>query len=105
MRAPQIQSAERLSALIFADRISADERGLAFPTFGFWGSSLAGGAWHYGRLMCCVPEKPTANKAGAGNGAGAVSFHVERLRRAVPDLVSREIERLLVLGAFCILSS
>jgi len=28
-----------------------------------------------------------SNKAGAGNGASALSFHVERLRRAVPDLV------------------
>jgi hypothetical protein len=27
------------------------------------------------------------NKAGAGNGAGALSFHVERLGRAVPDLI------------------
>ena len=26
------------------------------------------------------------NKAGAGNGARALSFHVERLGRAVPDL-------------------
>jgi hypothetical protein len=26
------------------------------------------------------------NKAGAGNGAGSLSFHVGRLRRAVPDL-------------------
>ncbi len=37
MRAPQIQSAERSSTLIFADRISGNERGLAFPT------SVAGG--------------------------------------------------------------
>jgi hypothetical protein len=76
MRAPQIQSADRLSALIFADRISADERGLAFPSSGFWGSALAGGNWHYGRRMCGVPEKPTANKAGAGNGAGTLLFHM-----------------------------
>jgi hypothetical protein len=27
-----------------------------------------------------------ANKAGAGNGAGALSLQVERLGRAVPDL-------------------
>jgi hypothetical protein len=27
-----------------------------------------------------------ANQAGAGNGAGTLSFHVERLGRAVPDL-------------------
>jgi hypothetical protein len=87
MRAPQIQSADRLSTLIFADRISADERGLAVPTFGFCGSAIADGAWHYGRPMCGVPEKPTANKAGAGNGASALWFHVRRLGRAVPDLI------------------
>ena len=31
--------------------------------------------------------KAEANKAGAGNGAGALSFHVGRLGRAVPDVV------------------
>jgi hypothetical protein len=87
MRAPQIQSADRLSTLIFADQISADERGLAFPTCGLWGLALAGGTWHHGRPMCGVPEKPTADKAGAGNGAGAVRFHVARLGRAVPELI------------------
>ena len=34
-RAPQIQIAERLSTLIFADRISVNEPGLAFPIAGF----------------------------------------------------------------------
>jgi hypothetical protein len=43
MQAPQIQSLERLSTLIFADRISGDERGLAFPTSGFKHSALAAG--------------------------------------------------------------
>ena len=32
-------------------------------------------------------DMTATNKAGAGNGAGALSFHVARLRRAVPDLV------------------
>jgi hypothetical protein len=31
-------------------------------------------------------ENPKANKAGAGNGAGALLFNGHRLRRAVPDL-------------------
>jgi hypothetical protein len=62
--------------LIFADRISADERRLAFPTFGFWVSAFAGVTRHYGRPMCGVPGKPTANKGGAGNGASALWFHV-----------------------------
>jgi hypothetical protein len=31
--------------------------------------------------------KVTRNKAGAGNGAGALSLYVERLGRAVPDLI------------------
>ena len=31
--------------------------------------------------------KTGSNKAGAGNGAGALWFHVERFGRAVPDLI------------------
>ena len=33
-------------------------------------------------------QKPT-NQVGAGNGAGALSFYVGRLGRAVPDLIVR----------------
>jgi hypothetical protein len=32
-------------------------------------------------------RKSRHNKAGAGNGAGALSFQVGRLGRAVPDLI------------------
>ena len=32
-------------------------------------------------------KQKSPNKAVAGNGAGALSFHVERVGRAVPDLV------------------
>ncbi len=86
MRAPHAQSVERLSALIFADRISGDERGLAFPTSGFGHSALAHGAYGWGHPAFRVPEKRTANQAGAGKGAGALSFHFGHHGRALPDL-------------------
>jgi hypothetical protein len=38
-------------------------------------------------------RKTTTNKAGAGNGAEALSFHVGRLGRAVPDLFRSASER------------
>ena len=64
MRATRIWSAERLSTLIFADRMSGDERGLAFPTSGFRHSALAHGLIdNCSRPSFAVPEERIANKA------------------------------------------
>ena len=74
MRAPQIQSAERLSTLIFADRISVNERGLAFLTSGFSRSALAHGADDFGRRAFPFPEAPNANKPDGANRRQPLGF-------------------------------
>ena len=43
-----------------------------------------GGCREYGHLFSMNLRSP--NKAGAGKGAGSLSFHVGRHRRALPDL-------------------
>ena len=71
MPAPRIQSAKRLSTLIFADRISGDKRGLAFPTSGFPGSALAHGACGSAGPAFRVPEQRTANQPLEATGGSA----------------------------------
>ena len=72
MRAPQIQSAQRLSTLIFADGISGDERGLAFPTSGFRHSALVHGA--YGSGPPVLREKRIANQTDGANRRQPLGF-------------------------------
>ena len=74
MRTSEIQSVKRLSTLIFADRISGDERGLAFPTAGFRHSALVLGTFHPGRAAFRILEKRIANKAAAPNRRPALRF-------------------------------
>src|ERR1041385_6023272 len=78
MRAPQIQSVERLSSLIFADRISGDERGLAFPGPLFSRSALAHGADESDRPAFRVPEKRTANQPLEATGGSALGWSLRR---------------------------
>ena len=76
MPTPHIQSAERLSlsTLIFSDRISGDERRLAFPTFGLPHSALAYGADDTDRPTFRVPEERTANKPDGANRRQPLGF-------------------------------
>jgi len=78
MRAPPIQSAERLSTLIFADRISGDERRLAFPGPGFPDSALAHGAYDSTRPAFRAPGERTANKPDGANRRQPLRFRESR---------------------------
>jgi hypothetical protein len=84
MQAWQISSAERLPTLILADRISGDERRLAFPTPGFQHSALAHVAGDSGPAACRVPEE------------GSTSLmQLTAASRSVFESVSASLERLL----------
>ena len=67
-------SAERLSTLIFADRISVNKRGLAFPTSGFRHSALAHGLDNCSRQAFAVPKERIANKPDAANRRQPLGF-------------------------------
>jgi hypothetical protein len=51
---------------------------------GRWPGLTSGGTFGAGAMM--EMRQPSPNKAGAGNRAGALSFHIGRFGRAVPDL-------------------
>src|SRR5262245_48172772 len=59
-----------------ADRISGDERRLAFPHPEFAHSGLARGAYGSGRPAFRVPEERTATKRTAGGAGIALRFQV-----------------------------
>ena len=75
MNAPDaIRSANRLSALIFADRMSADERQSAVQESApSEGSSIAPGGAGYG-----ARKEPVANKGTPANAGGVLWFQSER---------------------------